>query len=206
MFERYTEAARRTLFFARYEASVLGGSTIEAEHLLLGLIRDGKGAVSEAFVVAGLTYSDARDDIEAQLGLRQPIPTSVGIPFSDAMQRILRHTMEQADALNHREIGREHLLLGILTDGSSFAARMLNTHGITAESFHGRLIEASGDIAHRDRPEVSAESSGPPSAIASLEQIRMLVDELARDDAIARTLIDQIHLRLEALRRRIGGM
>jgi len=42
MFERYTEAARRTLFFARYEASVVGGDTIEAEHLLLGLFRVGE--------------------------------------------------------------------------------------------------------------------------------------------------------------------
>ena len=44
MFERYTERARRVLFFARYEASQLGSISIETEHLLLGLIREGKGA------------------------------------------------------------------------------------------------------------------------------------------------------------------
>ena len=43
MFERYTERARRVLFFARYEASQLGSISIETEHLLLGLIREGKG-------------------------------------------------------------------------------------------------------------------------------------------------------------------
>ena len=41
MFERYTERARRVLFFARYEASQLGSISIETEHLLLGLIREG---------------------------------------------------------------------------------------------------------------------------------------------------------------------
>ena len=43
MFERYTERARRVPFFARYEAQQLGSATIETEHLLLRLIREGKG-------------------------------------------------------------------------------------------------------------------------------------------------------------------
>jgi ATP-dependent Clp protease ATP-binding subunit ClpC len=42
MFERYTEKARRTIFFARYEASQFGSPYIEAEHLLLGLLREDK--------------------------------------------------------------------------------------------------------------------------------------------------------------------
>ena len=49
MFERYTERARRVLFFARYEASQLGSITIETEHLLLGLIREGKGLTESNF-------------------------------------------------------------------------------------------------------------------------------------------------------------
>jgi ATP-dependent Clp protease ATP-binding subunit ClpC len=207
MFERFSEAARRALFFARYEASMLGSRTIEAEHLLLGLIRDGKGAVAEAFEVAGLSDRDARAQIEAQAGMRERLPTSVEIPFSGAMQRILRYAMEQADALKHREIGREHLLLGILTDGSSFSARMLKTHGITVESFRDRLTHVSGDVAHPGSG-AAADSSGPLGVIASLEDIRALVDELARHcakDAMAQTLIREIHLHLTALRRQIGG-
>lgn len=39
MFDRYTEKARRTVFWARHEASELGALYIEAEHLLLGLLR-----------------------------------------------------------------------------------------------------------------------------------------------------------------------
>jgi ATP-dependent Clp protease ATP-binding subunit ClpC len=49
MFERYTEGARRVLFFARYEASEPGSLSIEAEHLLLGLIRDGHEVTREIF-------------------------------------------------------------------------------------------------------------------------------------------------------------
>ena len=40
MFERYTERARRVIFFARYEASQFGSEYIQTEHLLLGLARE----------------------------------------------------------------------------------------------------------------------------------------------------------------------
>jgi ATP-dependent Clp protease ATP-binding subunit ClpC len=41
MFERYTEQARRVIFFARWEAGDMGAEAIESEHLLLGLWREG---------------------------------------------------------------------------------------------------------------------------------------------------------------------
>ena len=47
MFERYTERARRVLFFARYEASQLGSISIETEHLLLGLMGPGRERADE---------------------------------------------------------------------------------------------------------------------------------------------------------------
>jgi ATP-dependent Clp protease ATP-binding subunit ClpC len=42
VFERYTERARRVIFFARYEASQYGSNHIDTEHLLLGLLREDK--------------------------------------------------------------------------------------------------------------------------------------------------------------------
>ena len=50
MFERYTEKARRTIFFARYEASQFGCSYIETEHLLLGLFREDKALANRSWV------------------------------------------------------------------------------------------------------------------------------------------------------------
>ena len=71
MFERYTERARRTLFFARYEASQLGSLSIEAEHLLLGL-----------FTRTNLTLDEIRQQIQARAGRRAFVPTSVEMPFA----------------------------------------------------------------------------------------------------------------------------
>ena len=49
MFEKYTEKARRVIFFARYEASQFGSPYIETEHLLLGLIREDKNLTNRFF-------------------------------------------------------------------------------------------------------------------------------------------------------------
>jgi ATP-dependent Clp protease ATP-binding subunit ClpC len=63
MFERFTEQARRTLFFARYEASQIGDLSIETEHLLLGLIRDDKELTSRIFATLQVPPDDIRTEI-----------------------------------------------------------------------------------------------------------------------------------------------
>ena len=63
MFERYTERARRVLFFARYEASQLGSLSIETEHLLLGLLRESEGLANRLFSRVHLPLHAVRKDI-----------------------------------------------------------------------------------------------------------------------------------------------
>src|SRR4051812_18503378 len=143
MFERYTEAARRTLFFARYEATTVGGAAIEPEHLLLGLLRGDKGLTRQLFASGKLSYTDARGKILHHFGVMEHIPPSREIPFSQLTDRILRRAAAEADSLRHREIGPEHLLLGLLMEGGSFAAALLNTHGLSAEAARQRIRSVS---------------------------------------------------------------
>jgi Clp amino terminal domain, pathogenicity island component len=65
MFERHTEPARRALFFA-YEASRIGSISIETEHLLMGLAREGKGITRWIFVRSHLSLANIRKEVEAQ--------------------------------------------------------------------------------------------------------------------------------------------
>src|SRR6266550_1210289 len=116
MFERYTERARRVLFFARYEASQLGSISIETEHLLLGLIREGKGLTSRIFARSHLSLENIRKEIEGRTVFREKVSTSVELPFSPETKRVLQFAAEEADRLLHNYIGTEHLLLGILRE------------------------------------------------------------------------------------------
>ncbi|MFO7694922.1 MAG: ATP-dependent Clp protease ATP-binding subunit [Vicinamibacterales bacterium] len=130
MFERYTERARRVLFFARYEASQLGSVSIETEHLLLGLIREGKGLTSRIFARSEVALDSVRKEIEGRTVLRERVSTSVDIPFSTETKRALQYAAEEADRLLHTYIGTEHLLLGILREDRSLAASILMEKGL----------------------------------------------------------------------------
>jgi ATP-dependent Clp protease ATP-binding subunit ClpC len=132
MFERYCEAARRTLFFARYETSQLGGMAIETEHVLLGLLRDKKGLTRTIFTRAQLTYEDVHREIDAR-GAGERVSTSVEIPFSAETKRVLQYAAEEADLLHHAQVGTEHLLLGVLREDHSVAASILTRNGLTLE-------------------------------------------------------------------------
>ena len=140
MFERYTERARRVLFFARYEASQLGSISIETEHLLLGLIREGKGLTSRIFARSNLSLEHIRKQIESRTVFREKVSTSVEIPFSGESKRLLQFAAEEADRLLHNYIGTEHLLLGILREERSVAAKILMEKGMRLNSVREHIV------------------------------------------------------------------
>ena len=140
MFERYTERARRVLFFARYEASQLGSISIETEHLLLGLIREGKGLTSRIFARSHLSLENIRKEIEGRTVFREKVSTSVEIPFSAETKRVLQFAAEEADRLLHNYIGTEHLLLGILREERSVAATILMEKGMRLNTVREDIV------------------------------------------------------------------
>lgn len=133
MFERYTESARRVLFFARYEASEFGSSGLGTEHVLLGLLREGKGLVPRILAQFRVSPESIRKDVEQRLGSGDAIPTNVEIPFSADAQQALMHAAQAADSLRHDYIGSEHLLLGLLRTDGCVAASILTARGLRAD-------------------------------------------------------------------------
>src|SRR5437762_9869892 len=110
VFERYTEKARRLIFFARYEASQYGSPYIETEHLLLGLLREDRALANR---ILGEVNSEEgiRAEIEGHIASRGRISTSVEVPLALESKKILNLAAEEADRLGHRHIGTEHILL-----------------------------------------------------------------------------------------------
>lgn len=132
MFERYTETARRTIFFARYEASAFGSSQIGSEHLLLGVLREDK-ALANRFLQSHGAVESIRRKIEENSPIRAKVSTSVDLPLSHESKRALAYGAEESERLNHKLLGTEHLLLGLLREEKCFAAQLLREHGVTLE-------------------------------------------------------------------------
>jgi len=127
MFERYTEGARRTIFFARYEASQYGSPYIATEHLLLGLMREWKWLTT--YLPDGSSES-IRAQIAASGSHRTGTSASIDLPLNLEGKRVLAYGAEEGERLAHRHIGTEHLLLGLLCEENCFAARMLRERGV----------------------------------------------------------------------------
>jgi ATP-dependent Clp protease ATP-binding subunit ClpC len=138
MFERYTEKARRVIFFARYEASQFGSPYIETEHLLLGLLREDK-ALANRFLRSHASIESVRRQIEGRTTLREKVSTSVDLPLSQECKRVLTFAAEEAERLSHKHIGTEHLLLGLLREEKSFAAEILHERGLRLSTLREEL-------------------------------------------------------------------
>ncbi|UCF38011.1 MAG: ATP-dependent Clp protease ATP-binding subunit [Acidobacteriota bacterium] len=130
MFEKYTEKARRVIFFARYEASQLGSRSIETEHILLGLLREDKALAGRFFPKSQSVLNGIRQEIEDRLEKAEKVSTSVELPLSDQSKRVLTYATEEADRLLCNYIGTEHILLGLLRAEDSVAAQILHDKGL----------------------------------------------------------------------------
>jgi ATP-dependent Clp protease ATP-binding subunit ClpC len=151
VFERYTEKARRVIFFARYEASQYGSPYIETEHLLLGLLREDK-ALANRFLRSHGSIESIRKEIEARITVRERISTSVEVPLSQECKRILSFAAEEAERLGHKHVGTEHLLLGVLREEKSFGAEILLERGLRLSTVREELGRSAGEKVPVNRP------------------------------------------------------
>jgi ATP-dependent Clp protease ATP-binding subunit ClpC len=151
VFERYTEKARRVIFFARYEASQYGSPYIETEHLLLGLMREDK-ALANRFLRSHGSIESIRKEIEQRITIRERISTSVEVPLSQESKRILNFATEEAERLGHKHVGTEHLLLGILREEKCFGAEILQERGLRLTALREELARSAGEKPATARP------------------------------------------------------
>src|SRR4249920_78134 len=186
MFERYTERARRVIFFARYEASQLGSNSIETEHLLLGLIREGKGLTSRIFTKSHLSMESIRKEIEGRAIYREKVSTSVDIPLSAESKRVLGFASEEAERMLHNYIGTEHILLGLMREEKSVAAGILGEKGMRLTSVREDIVALLNEKASvgktKETPLLSEFSRDLTEAAArgALDPLVGREDEMAR--------------------------
>ncbi|MEZ5346432.1 MAG: ATP-dependent Clp protease ATP-binding subunit [Pyrinomonadaceae bacterium] len=145
MFERYTEKARRVIFFARYEALQYGSQEIASEHILLGLMREDKTISPRFFPFRhSLTVDTIRREVEERIVLRERIPQSAELHLADETKRILAFAGDESERLKNRHIGVEHILLGILREENSIAAEILYQYGLRLNGVRDRVSQQNG--------------------------------------------------------------
>jgi ATP-dependent Clp protease ATP-binding subunit ClpC len=188
MFERYTEKARRTLFFARYEADVLDSPHIEPGHLLLGLLREDE-ALTKRFLLSHISPQSIRKQIESDMSARDREASSrdVKLKLSNGGRRVLVYASEEAERLSNKHIGTEHLLLGLLTeyDGNG-AAKLLKEAGVQLASVREELARTP----HHDNEQMTEGDpvTEPDSELKDVAEVQSLIRSIVRrmEEAIAK--------------------
>jgi len=151
MFERFNEHARRSLFFARYEASRSSSRVIASEHLLLGMLREADDAMTEVFASLSVDLHELRDDLLGDLPPLDRVSSSPDLPLSEDTKKALAFAVHEAESMSHSSVGTEHLLLGLMRMEHTTAAQYLNTHGFD-------LYLVRNEVVRREREQDTEES------------------------------------------------
>jgi len=178
MFDRFTERARRVIFFARYEAGMLGSAWIDTEHLLLGLIRE-DGILKRE--LSDKAKEAIRTRIEEQRTATN-IPLSVDMPPSHDSKQVLTFGAEESDKLQHTSIDTGHLVLGLLRM-ECLATSLLRQHGIEyagfRETMQAPIPDAPAGVLSFEpgiRPQREGIEAAPPSLRPPLRRLQSLID------------------------------
>lgn len=145
MFTRYTERARRVIFFARYEALQYGSQDIAPEHILLGLMREDKTISARFFPYQhNLTVDVVRREVEERIVMRERIPQSTELSLSAETKKILFYANDESQNLKNRHIGPEHILLGLVRLEKSIAAEILFSFGLRIQDVRNEVSRQNG--------------------------------------------------------------
>jgi len=182
MFERFTDRARRAMQFAAQEAQRLKHDHLGTEHLLLGLLKEGTGVGAGVLYDCGLDLDKLRNEVER----RSHGPNTANPPTNprqtSRLLRVFDYANEESAALHHDYIGTEHLLLGIMREPESCAAKSLAALNCTPDVVRSAIVrpgaeKRTGADALRELAMRSLNGT-VPDTLASAEAQRAVVDAL----------------------------
>jgi ATP-dependent Clp protease ATP-binding subunit ClpA len=189
MFERFTNQSRRVVVLAQEEARMLDHNYIGTEHLLLGLLHEGRGSAARALEAMEVTLQAVRDQVIEIIGRGQAQPSG-HIPFTPRAKKSLELSLREALQLGDGYIGTGHLLLGLIHQGDNVAVKILGSLGADLKDLRARVTAEL-----RGNPE-----EGQDVSPAEREQQQLKV--YLRGEA--KGLLDTIDDRLTAIERRLG--
>jgi len=143
MFEKFSETARRVVFFATGQANVFGTQEITPELLLLGMLQQRPPLELSRLIGGDADHWDGlRKQIEENIPRGNPVPLSAGIPSSQELERVFLHAIEEMLGTGFETLQPGHLVIGILREEGCHAARLLRANGADLELIRERMLES----------------------------------------------------------------
>jgi ATP-dependent Clp protease ATP-binding subunit ClpC len=140
---KWTDRARKVLQIAREEATFLCHEYIGTEHLLLALLREGEGVASAVLTNLDVDTEAIRHTIyDTCKAGRGQMPTDQ--VYTSRARKVLEFAMAESHELNHKFVGTEHLLLGLLREEKGIAAQLLTEAKVSLERARAEALRLLG--------------------------------------------------------------
>jgi hypothetical protein len=185
--ERFTNRARQALSLAQEGAEKFQHSSIDTEHLLLGLVREEGGIAGSVLHDLGLNRQQV-ERLVKELGDSGKRSAKTQPELSPGVRQTLEKAVDQARRMGHPYIGTEHLLLGLLEQKNSTAMTILDRMGIDAKTVrqytlrklehtddeHTRLSNVGYPLADERRKVLDMVDEGKITALEGAELLKHL--------------------------------
>ncbi|MBI2951585.1 ATP-dependent Clp protease ATP-binding subunit, partial [bacterium] len=126
----FTDRVKRVMQMAREESARLGHNYIGTEHLLLGIIKEGKGKATTVLINLGLNLEAIKQSVDDYVASSGGQMTMGEVPFTPRAKQILEIAANEAKEMKSQFVGTEHLLLALLKDKDGVAAQILAAFGV----------------------------------------------------------------------------
>ncbi|MCW3051437.1 MAG: ornithine carbamoyltransferase [Chthonomonadales bacterium] len=165
MWQRFTERARRVVFFAQEEAGILGENYVSTEHMLLGLVRENDSVAARILDTMGVSQGRIRREVERQVA-RGDGRMGQDMQLTPRAKRVIDLAYDEARQLSNNYIGTEHLLLGLIREGEGLAGRALAKLGVELERTRIEVRKL------QDNPPEKEVGNNPPQSEAQSSGVR----------------------------------
>ena len=175
----YTAKAKKAIDLAARISKKMNYNYVGTEHILAGLIKEGTGVAAEVLAAANVEYDKLIKMIEDLISLGEDVEVLDRDGNSPRTQRVLERAQEEADKYQCDEVGTEHILLAILSQGDCAAARLLNTMGVNGQKMYVDILVAMGEDPARYREQMQKNRNSYGSATPTLDQYSRDLTDMA---------------------------
>ena len=180
MFKKYTEKAKRAIMIAQEEAINLNHDYIGTEHILIGLLKEEEGVAYQVLKELGVDADKVVEEIDRIVGKGEY--QQVGeISFTPRSKKVLELASQEASQLKHNYIGTEHILLGLIKEGSGVAVRILTDLGINLNNVYSRIMKI---LMENETQSFSPEVGKKTIKTLTLDEFGRDLTKLAREDKL----------------------
>jgi ATP-dependent Clp protease ATP-binding subunit ClpC len=158
---RFTGRAQEAISLSRQIAKELGHGYIGTEHILLGLIREGKGVAGQILNSQGITEEVILQKIK-KIGLIGNITLEDKEDFTPRAKRVLESSLREAVSMKTTMIGTEHILLALLKETDCIAVKLISSSGVTAQKLYQLILKNLGESpTNKEEQGVKGKSNTP---------------------------------------------